>query len=284
MFLALAALENDNDMTEMIHGVRRRFGEAVMDFTPEEREVVLWMIGEYRKSLVEEFPLLANQPWQVIKVRSDHCAGFCHTRGLSVVIAEGALNRMVAEFQQYGKTKEALAGSGTIIVHEQIHVLQRCFPKKFAGLYTEVYGFIDGKVKADEWVERNEIQNPDGLEGNRWIIEHEGNHYWLKTILAEEGDPARMPDSFREAIIPLQEVGGIYRADLKKGEKKPLLVDSSLIKGWKEQFPIRFGHDYPNEIFAYLFQAEMTRRLLGEEPSDDVMTSNTMKWARKNLK
>ena len=61
---------------------RKRFGNAVMDFTREEREVVLWMVGEYRKLLVEDFPLLANQPWQVVKVKSDHCGGFCHTRRL----------------------------------------------------------------------------------------------------------------------------------------------------------------------------------------------------------
>ncbi|MDC0298433.1 hypothetical protein OAL21_04630, partial [Akkermansiaceae bacterium] len=82
---------------------RERFGNAVMGFTPEEREVLLWMVGEYRKRLVEDFPLLANQPWQVVKVKGDHCGGFCHTRGLSVVIAEGALNRMVNDYRRHGK-------------------------------------------------------------------------------------------------------------------------------------------------------------------------------------
>jgi hypothetical protein len=263
---------------------RQRFEDAVMDFTPKEREVVLWMVGEYRKLLVEEFPLLANQPWQVIKVKGDHCAGFCHTRGLSVVIAERALGRMIEDFERHGKSKEALADAGTIIVHEQIHVLQRCYPRKFASLYTGVYGLIDGEVERDEWVERNEIQNPDGLEGNRWIVEHEGNHYWLKTILDEEDDPARMPASFREAVMPLQKVNDTFRAVLKKEEKKPQLVDPAVISDWKNQFPIRVGHDHPNEIFAYLFQAELTRKIEGEEPSGDPMTKKTMAWARKELK
>jgi len=263
---------------------RRRFGNAVVDFTSEEREVVLWMVGEYRKRLVEEFPLLANQPWQVIKVKADHCAGFCHTRGLSVVIAEGALGRMVEDYRRHGKREKALAGAGTIIVHEQIHVLQRCFPRKFAGLYTGVYGLIDGKVERDEWVARNEIQNPDGLEGNRWIVEHEGNHYWLKTILDEMDEPAQMPGSFREAIMLLQKSGESYRAVWKKGEKKPQLQAPAMIADWKKQFPIRVGHDHPNEIFAYLFQAELTRKLKGEESSDDPMTRKTMEWARKELK
>lgn len=263
---------------------RKRFGNAVIDFTPEEREVVLWMIGEYRKLLVEEFPLLANQPWQVIKVKSDHCAGFCHTRGLSVVIAEGALDRMVQDYQRHGKSKKTLAGAGTIIVHEQIHVLQRCFPRKFSGLYTGAYGLIDGKVEHDEWVARNEIQNPDGLEGNRWVVNHEGNHYWLKTILDDKDEPARMPASFREAIMPLQKKGETYRVILRKGEKKPELVDPDLILGWKKQFPIRVGHDHPNEIFAYLFQAELTRKIMEEKPSVDLMTKKTIEWARKELK
>ena len=263
---------------------RQRFGDAVVDFTPKEREVVLWMVGEYRKLLLAEFPLLANQPWQVIKVNGDHCAGFCHTRGLSVVIAERALGRMIEDFERHGKSKEALADAGTIIVHEQIHVLQRCYPRKFASLYTGVYGLIDGKVERDEWVESHEIKNPDGLEGNRWIVEHEGNHYWLKTILDEEDDPARMPASFREAVMPLQKANDTFRAVLKKEEKKPQLVDPAVISDWKNQFPIRVGHDHPNEIFAYLFQAELTRKIEGEEPSGDPMTKKTMAWARKELK
>ena len=263
---------------------RERFGNAVMDFTPEEREVLLWMAGEYRKLLAEDFPLLANQPWQVVKVKSDHCGGFCHTRGLSVVIAEGALNRMVKDYRRHGKSKQALAGAGTIIVHEQIHVLQRCFPRKFSGLYTGVYGLIDGKVERDEWVERNEIQNPDGLEGNRWIVDYEGNYYWLKTILDEKDDPAMMPASFQEAIMPLRKTGGTYRVIWRKGGKKPQLVDPNLIRGWKKQFPIRAGHDHPNEIFAYLFQAELTRKIMEEEPSGDPMTKKTMAWTRKELR
>jgi hypothetical protein len=263
---------------------RKRFENAVMDFTPEEREVVLWMIGEYRQLLVEEFPLLANQPWQVIKVKGNHCAGFCHTRGLSVVIAERALARMVQDFRRHGKTKKALVGAGTIIVHEQIHVLQRCFPRKFAGLYTGVFGLLDGKVERDEWVEQNEIQNPDGLEGNRWVVVHEGNYYWLKTVLDEMDDPAKMPGSFREAVMGLQKEGDSFRVVWKKVEKKPQLLDPGVLSNWKKQFPIRTGHDHPNEIFAYLFQAELTRKIEGEEPAGDPITQKTMEWARKELK
>ena len=115
-------------------------------------------------------------------------------------------------------------------------------------------------------------------------MEHEGKHYWLKTILDEQDDPAMMPGSFREAVMSLQKAGETYRAIREKGGKKPRLVDPELISDWKNQFPIRVGHDHPNEIFAYLFQAELTRKIEGEEPSGDPMTQETMEWARKELK
>jgi hypothetical protein len=70
----------------------------------------------------------------------------------------------------------------------------------------------------------------------------------------------------------------------RKGGKRPQLVKPNLIRGWKKQFPIRTGHDHPNEIFAYLFQAELTRKIMEEEPSDDMMTKKTMEWARKELR
>ena len=262
---------------------RKRFSEAVVDFTPEEREVVRWMVGEYRKSLVKEFPLLANQPWQVIKVKRDHCAGFCHTRGLSVVMSESVLGRMMKDVQKHGRTPEALLGAGSILVHEQIHVLQRCFPRKFAGLYTEVYGLIEGTIVRDDWVEKNEIQNPDGMAGNRWVVSNEGKFYWLKTTLSENDEPAKMPGSFQEAVLPLVKEGGVYRTVRAEGAKTPNVIDPAVLSDWKKQFPIRVGHDHPNEIFAYLFQAVLVRALAGEEPSDDAMTRKTMAWSRREL-
>jgi hypothetical protein len=139
-------------------------------------------------------------------------------------------------------------------------------------------------VGHNEWVARNEIQNPDGLEGNRWIVDYEGNYYWLKTILDEKDDPAMMPASFQEAIMPLRKTGETYRVIWRKGGKRPQLVNPNLIRGWKKQFPIHTGYDHPNEIFAYLFQAELTRKIMEEEPSDDMMTKKTMEWARKELR
>ena len=263
---------------------RRRYEAAVMDFSKEEREVLLWMVREYRKVLADEFPLLANQPWQLLKVRGDHCAGFPHTRGLSIVLSEWAIDRMMADYKKHGKTKKALQGAGTIIVHEQIHVLQRCYPQKFAKLYTEVYGLIDGVVEENVWVKKNQISNPDGMEGNRWVIEYEDKYIWLKTILNVEDEPAKMPGSFREMAFQLVKVGDLFLTMHIDGEDVPQAADPEVLKKWKEQFPIRVGHDHPNEIFAYLFQAELRRKLKGEKPGEDEMTKKTMEWSWRELR
>jgi hypothetical protein len=61
-------------------------------------------------------------------------------------------------------------------------------------------------------------------------------------------------------------------------------VSGEVILKWKEQFPIRVGHDHPNEISAYLFQAELGRLLKGMKPSEDEMTRKTMAWCRKELR
>jgi len=263
---------------------RKRYEAAVVDFSKEEREVLLWMVGEFRKVLVGEFPLLANQPWELLKVKGDHCAGFPHTRGLSVVLSEKAVDRMMGKFKMHGKTKLALEGGSTILVHEQFHVLQRCYPEKFARLYTEIYGLLDGVVAENHWVAANEISNPDGLDGNRWVIPHEGQFYWMKTMLKIEDEPARMPQSFREGVFPLDKRGKEYVTQSGGEGKPPKQVSGEVILKWKEQFPIRVGHDHPNEISAYLFQAELGRLLKGMKPSEDEMTRKTMAWCRKELR
>ena len=71
-----------------------------------------------------------------------------------------------------------------------------------------------------------------------------------------------------------------YEVIRSEGEEKPQLAEPDLILGWKEQFPIRFGYDHPNEIFAYLFQSGLARKINGEEPSVHPMTKKTMKWVR----
>lgn len=93
-----------------------------------------------------------------------------------------------------------------------------------------------------------------------------------------------MPGSFREAVMPLKQSRGHFEVIRRKGEKTHELLDAALISDWKKRFPIRVGHDHPNEIFAYIFQAELTRKIMGEEPSGDPMTKKTMAWARKELK
>ena len=119
-----------------------------------------------------------------------------------------------------------------ITTPEEWYALRR--PQIMSLFSNLVYGRVP--EPSDEWVARNEIQNPDGLEGNRWIVDYEGNYYWLKTILDEKDDPAMMPASFQEAIMPLRKTGETYRVIWRKGGKRPQLVTAgSLIASSLEE-------------------------------------------------
>jgi hypothetical protein len=237
---------------------RQRFKDAVLPFTEREEEAVEWFAREVRGRLAKDYPLFEQQPWWFMKVKDTLCGGFSHTRGPHIIFSQRTVDRIVRAPNEQDKSA-ALRGLGPLFVHEQMHVLQRLYPERFASLYTSVFGLERGRVEPNAWLVERQISNPDGVK-LEWIVampneDNEKRFYWPRTILKDTPLP-RMGRDFLGIAVKLEKHGNGYRvitgADGKpNGKPKYQPLDS--LTSFKQKFPISRGLDHPNEIAAYMF-------------------------------
>ena len=106
---------------------------------------------------------MANQPWRFIKIQNWLCGGFAHTRGTYIILSQAYLDRLLGDWSDNmdNKTETRLVTSlGGLLVHEQMHSLQRTFKSKFDKLYIEKWNFIKEKVKDEGDIIINQVSNP----------------------------------------------------------------------------------------------------------------------------
>lgn len=194
---------------------KRRYQNSVLEFTPQEQAAIRDCATRVHELLAEDFPRFTRQPWKFIKVASNIEGGLPHTRGDMIVISD----RLVGIMLQTHTTspENARAGFGPLLVHEQMHVVQRLHPGMFLPLYTEVWGFekVD-KIDLPDSIRRRIIVNPDGVDIG-WVYPIREGDQTVRTItplllFEEEATAPRMPRDFREVAVELVKTEAGYTA------------------------------------------------------------------------
>jgi len=183
---------------------------------------------------------------------------------------------------------------GRLFVHEQMHVLERCYPKRFARLHEDVFGFRHATVRPHPWITERQMSNPDGLDEG-WVIADpranaaKGGHLWLRTLLADGRDVPRMGRDFRGAAIALRERDGAFDV-VEDGDGAPSTTPMEQLREHLERYPIPRGHDHPNEVAAYLFErifvadcVEPAGRSQPPSPAQELV-DEFREWCRRRLR
>lgn len=265
------------------------FGGAVLEFTAPEREAVKWYVHQIDQRTAKHFPFFAKQPWSFIKVRADLCGSFSFTRSRSIVLSERTYSRMVSARRD--QPDQALRKFAPLLLHEQLHVLQRSFPERFHPLYEQVFGFRRASVQIDDWIDSRQVSNPDGTDED-WVFPTNSkanatSNYWLGTILVGDKPIPRMGQDFLGIAVLVEQqsdesftmpLGDSGRPTYRRLEDCPEIM---------ARFPIAGGHDHPNEIAAYLF-ADSAAELFGLAKSDaskleNVVVARSRAWFREHL-
>lgn len=283
----------DKTIEESREAATAFFRKAILDFEPAEKAA----LEEVAKRVVEKFgpiyPRLVNRPWRFIKTRRDLCGGFSFTRNDCIVLSEPTLARFI-DAAKLPKTMKSRAES--LLLHEQMHVLQRQSPELLKPLYEEVFAFRSANVEILPWVQERQISNPDGLNDN-WVAEvreqNEIKQYWIGTILPAKKPLHIMGRDFVTIAISVSEADdGTFRMRLsnpedateEEGQGVPEYVLLEELKTFTSRFPIRGGYDHPNEVAAYLFTAithnELPESVVGE--AAEVLNA-TQEWFKLNL-
>jgi len=236
---------------------RRRYAEAVREFTDDEKAAIADAAREITGALRMSYPLFAETPWSFLKLDPSIEGGMPFTRGAAIVLPDWVAVKMA----QLGKTKQRPARSrfGEILVHEQCHVLQHAHPALFADLYVNVWGFIRAKgLPSCPWLDRVQILNPDGVDTG-WVFPSKSGGtttYWQPLVtIAEGATRPRMPKDFVLLGVALDRKGASFAPRVPKDapDGKPETRELELVEGYTAAFGRVPENFHPNEISAVMF-------------------------------
>jgi len=283
-----------NNLDDVRGYAKVKFSEAVTNFTTDEKECIQYVIDEVNKTMLNNgISLMANHPWRFIKVKDWLCGGFAHTRGTFIILSEKHINYLSkgwsANMTEEDKTK-LVVKFGSLLVHEQMHSLQRTYKSKFVKLYTEYWSFVQGKVQAEHSIIQNQVSNPDAPIAE-WLIpdlNESKTYYWIRTLLKESNSIPEMGKDFEDIVFRVEKSKGIFT--LKNNENGNLsrtLI--SELEFYNNAFPTKRGLDHPNEISAYMFSDYFKSLYSGEKPFSDIEQSSIlycqkfMSWIKKEM-
>jgi hypothetical protein len=286
------SLPSDWTLEQCRDKVKRDFQAVTLDFTKEERQNLTQIAAKITAMLKKDFPLFAHQPWRFIKVKNDHCGGMAYTRSDCIILNQ----RMLAQICKAGKGSNkaaTLQRRTSLLVHEQLHVLQRFYPDRFAPLYEGTWGFQRGQVTPNTWLNKHQITNPDA-PATDWITEcttDQGTRQllWMRTLIMGTGDVPRLGRDFEAVAVHLEKnERGFYAICDPNG--KPVYEPMSRYSEYVERFcsAAKRGLDHPHEIAAYAFaelflneyvQTEPSR----EEPDQQAFWNSFRYWSRTHL-
>ena len=232
---------------------RKRYQAAVRSFTEAEQQALRAYVLALQPMLVH-YPRFARQPWRFVKLADSIEGGLPHTRADAIILSE-YVAASVVEMRQQLSAQAALMRVGPLLVHEQMHVLQRLEPARFAPLYIKVFGFVrSAPLDLPAELVANQVANPDGL-GCCWLfpLTAEPGRFLLPWLaFAESGTRRKMPQDFRMRAVPVVAQGAGYRV-LRAADGRVQTRDLVEVAEYVQAFSLTQNFYHPNETAADLF-------------------------------
>ena len=272
-----------------------KFASAVSEFTENEKQCIDFVLSEVNNILQEnDISLMAEFPWRLIKIEDWLCGGFAHTRGTYIILSQRHIDHLSTGWSDNMTEEERqtlVKRFGALLVHEQMHSLQRVYKSKFHGLYTDDWNFVHANVQNEESIQLDQVSNPDAPIAE-WLVpdkEKENSFYWVRTLLKETEGIPQMGKDFTNKVFEVQKINNTFRVK-KDADGKLMSTTLSDIQYYENSFPPNRGVDHPNEISAYLFADYFTTLVLKEKPFEDVQPEAEkhsrlfVDWIEKEMK
>jgi len=238
---------------------RGRYANAVQAFTPEEQEVLRWLVSELHPVMQRDYPLIGRTPWSFIKVAPELEGGMPHTRGGHIVLSTRHLGPAV-ELYAAGQKDELRLQLGSLLLHEQLHVVQRAHPKLFAKLFTELWGFQRLKQpRPGTWLEPRTVVNPDGTD-TRWVypVTENGQTRWVwPLVILKDMEGTTLSRNLRMVAVALKDTPGGLQVETA-ADGAPRMEELASLPSLTTRFPSRNDLYHPNEIASSFFATLVT--------------------------
>lgn len=273
---------------------RKKFASAVTEFSDSEKECITFVVNNINRILLENgLSTMANHPWRFIKVEDWLCGGFAHTRGTYIIIGQGHIDYLNKSWSNNMTAQDELnliQQFGSLLVHEQMHSLQRTFNSKFSDLYQNYWGLKNAIVNTEESIIINQVSNPDAPIAN-WLIPNphvENEFYLARTLLNKTDGIPIMGKDFVDKVFEVEMKNDNFIIK-KDALNKPIELRMNDIPFYKNAYPITRGIDHPNEISAYMF-ADYFKALVKNtipfeniDPQAKFKTGLFVKWVKTEM-
>ncbi|HEY8751287.1 MAG TPA: hypothetical protein VIM11_25110 [Tepidisphaeraceae bacterium] len=174
---------------------RRRYQAAVVDFTPREKQAIEALVKKITAATQDKFPVFARTPWSFIKVASGLEGGNAFTRGGNIVLPVENVATLLNRSTDKAAPKWAvLVESANLLLREQLHVVQKAQPQRFAKMYEEKWGLMhQDKLDPGEWLTEHQFLDPDAVD-EHWIYEIKAGQrsrwIWPMRVMGDAHNPA----------------------------------------------------------------------------------------------
>ena len=244
---------------------RARFVRARRDFTDTERRALEAACARVRARSGAGASILTERPWKFLKTAAGTAEDLPYTRGTGIVFSERGLGMIVMYEEALAAMPDESRASaeaawmnavGTILLHEQLHVLQRTRPEIFESLYAK-WGFERVAPVAFTDAATSRLTNPDAPLQDRVWRDANGGRWVFAMRLRRPGERPRLSRDMAVLAGPVTKTGDLYAGS---GDVVPV----SRVPGFKARFPLPdHSCDHPNEIAAYLLPQAL-EKLRGE--------------------
>lgn len=247
------------------------YADCVRDFTDEEKEALTNTISLAAGLASWDFPRFSAEPWVLIKVTDGVERGLPHTRGNAIVLSEGVVHFLThAHSEDSNEMHQIIMRGVELMLHEQVHVLQRLDPEPYRAFYTEHWGLVHVEsIAYGEELDAMQLINPDGVD-TRWVQYvggPRGGRYLQPNILLRRHDdrPSRMPGDFVQALVELEpHDDGVWRP-VVGDDGRPVWTPLFDEPAYTAHYGPSRNIYHPNESFADLF-AKMILSDFGSYP------------------
>lgn len=231
---------------------RKRYQQAVRPFRPEEQVAIRAYIDALQPFL-KNYPRFARQPWKFVKVADHVEGGLPHTRDEFIVLPE-AVSKALFDMRRQQMPESALLRGGMLLLHEQVHVVQRLEPKRFDKLYGQTLGYRrTAAIPLPEDLAANQVANPDGMSCC-WLFPRGDGMVWPFLVFAERDGVRRMPADFRMLAVNVHLPNDQHGYRVTRGADGRSEVQELLkVREYVEAFPLTQNFYHPNETAADLF-------------------------------
>ncbi|WP_273566055.1 zinc-dependent metalloprotease family protein [Maribacter halichondriae] len=205
-----------SDVAEARNFAREKFAEAVAEFTADEKKCISFVTQKVIETLqVNDVTLMSQHPWRFIKIEDWLCGGFAHTRGTYIILSRKHIDHLCKGWSdQMTPEEEAtlVERFGGLLVHEQMHSLQRTFTSKFTKLYSEYWNFKQAHVQDEQAIQVDQVSNPDAPIAN-WLIQDPKEtdaFFWVRTLLKGDSEVPVMGKDFQDTVFYVKKKGASF--------------------------------------------------------------------------